>query len=67
MRLPHGGSWRNVLERETFEPNRNGNTTVMLEAGQVAVLATISHSPSETQSAETSALPLPTPPLAIAP
>ena len=67
VRLPHGGSWRNVLENELFEPNRNGNTTLTLAAGQVAVLATISHSPSETQSADTAQLTPPSPPLAIAP
>jgi 1,4-alpha-glucan branching enzyme len=56
VRLPHGGTWRNVLEKENFEPNRNGNTSVYLEPGAVAVLATVSHSPSETQSRESAAL-----------
>lgn len=61
VRLPHGGTWRNVLENENFEPNRNGNTTVYLEPGAVAVLATVSHSPSETQARESAALEAVTP------
>lgn len=67
VKLPHGGSWRNVLENETFEPNRNGNTTVYLEPGAVAVLATLNATPAEVQAADSAALTLPTPPIAVTP
>lgn len=65
VRLPHGGTWRNVLENETFEPNRNGSTAVYLEPGAAAVLATVSHSPSETQAAESATRSVPALPVAL--
>ncbi len=55
--LPHGGAWRNVLKGDTFEPNRNGQTTLYLEPGAVAVLATQNDAPAEIH--ESTSLPPP--------